>query len=212
MGRLHVLTDETVQSRWTHVAIARAAAAGGADVVQYREKRRVPEGVRQETAREIVETLAATQVRCIVNDDVDSALAAGASGVHLGPDDACPEDVRRRWPGALLGATANDVDRALICDALPIDYLGVGPVYGTRSKASPAPALGLAELERIVRAVECPVIAIGSIDATNIGPVLRTGVWGVAVLGAVACHDDPCAATRELRAILDAWRDRNVTA
>jgi thiamine-phosphate pyrophosphorylase len=209
---LHVLTDETVQSRWTHVEIARAAAAGGADVVQYREKRRVPEGVRRETAREIVQTLTGTQVRCIVNDDVDSALAAGASGVHLGPDDACPEDVRRGWPDALLGATANDVDRALICDALPIDYLGVGPVYGTRSKASPAPTLGLSELARIVRAVKCPVIAIGSIDATNIGQVLKTGVWGVAVLGAVACHDDPCAATGELRAILDAWLDRDVTA
>jgi thiamine-phosphate pyrophosphorylase len=211
-GRLHVLTDETVQSRWTHEDLALAAAAGGADVVQYREKRDRPGPARLEVARRIVAALKPTGIRCIVNDEVDVALRSGAAGVHLGPRDAAPREVRRRWPGALIGATANDYDRALACDAMAVDYLGVGPVFGTRSKARPAPTLGLGELERITRAVEHPVIAIGAIDASNLRAVLETGVWGVAVLGAVVCRRDPREATAELRAVLDACRDREVPA
>jgi len=211
-GRLHVITDETVQSRLSHMELAVAAATGGADVVQYREKRPRPDRERLETARRIVDSLSLTEARCIVNDEVNVAIQSGAAGVHLGPHDATPAEVRRRWPRALIGATANDLDRARLCDDADIDYLGVGPVFGTRSKAHPAPELGLSALERIVSAVEAPVIAIGSIDVTNAREVLETGVWGVAVLGAVAHDEDPGAATAALRAILDAWVAREVPA
>jgi thiamine-phosphate diphosphorylase len=86
-----------------------------------------------------------------------------------------------------------------------VDYLGVGPVFGTRSKANPAPALGLGTLSAIVRAVGKPVVAIGSITPDRVASVLDSGAHGVAVLSAVVCHADPGRATREFRQAIDTW-------
>jgi thiamine-phosphate pyrophosphorylase len=206
VGRLHVLTDEKLQRRWSHEDLALAAARGGADVVQYRDKRVLARQARIKVAGSIVAALRPTPACCIVNDDPEVAFASAAAGIHLGRHDGAPDQVRRRAPlGFVIGATANDLREAESRAAEAVDYLGVGPVFGTRSKADPAPRLGLAELRRIVSAVDKPVIAIGGIDAANAREVLDTGVWGIAVLGAVAGHADPREATAELRAIVDAW-------
>jgi len=202
VGRLHVITDETVQRRFSHAEIAAAAAAGGADVVQYREKRPLPPALRLATARRVV--AAAGSARCVVNDDVDLARHAGAWGVHLGADDVSPAAARRSWPAApCVGATANDLGRALYLIADGADYIGVGPVFATTSKARTAPVLGLSGLAQIAAAVERPVIAIGGIDESNIAAVLAAGAWGVAVLSAVVADADPYAATCRLRERLE---------
>jgi len=198
IGRLHVITDETVQRRFSHEELAVAAVAGGADVVQYREKRALPCTVRTATARRIVAAIG--PVHCVVNDNVDIAREAGAWGVHLGPDDVSTVEARRSWPAArCVGATANDLARAVRLAAEGVDYIGVGPVFATTSKARPAPVLGLSGLEQIADAVDRPVIAIGGIDAENVGEVLAAGAWGVAVLSAIVAHADPRAAAARLR-------------
>lgn len=202
VGRLHVITDETVQRRFSHEELAAAAAAGGADVVQYREKRALPFAARLATARHVI--AAVGRARCVVNDDVDLARQAGAWGVHLGADDVSALEARRSWPAAsCVGATANDLDRALRVVGDGVDYVGVGPVFPTTSKARPAPVLGLSGLERIAAAVELPVIAIGGIDERNIGSVLSAGAWGVAVLSAVVTHTDPRVPTSRLREAIE---------
>jgi len=202
IGRLHVITDETVQHRFSHEELAAAAAAGGADVVQYREKRALPYAIRLATARRIVAAIG--PVHCVVNDDVDIAREAGAWGVHLGPDDVSTVEARRAWPGAgCVGATANDLAGAIRAAADGVDYIGVGPVFATTSKARPAPVLGLSGLERIAAGVDRPVIAIGGIDAGNVGAVLAAGAWGVAVLSAVVAHTEPRGATARLRERID---------
>jgi thiamine-phosphate pyrophosphorylase len=198
VGRLHVITDETVQQRWSHEELAAAAVAGGADVVQYREKRELPFATRLTTARRVIAAIG--RVHCVVNDDVDLARQAGAWGVHLGAEDAPPRQARQSWPAApCVGATANDLDRALRVAAEGVDYVGVGPVFSTTSKARPAPVLGLSGLEQIVAAVELPVIAIGGIDEHNVAAVLSVGAWGVAVLSCVVTHTDPRVPTSLLR-------------
>jgi thiamine-phosphate pyrophosphorylase len=207
VGRLHVITDETLQTRYSHTELARLAALGGADVVQLREKRPWPTRRLVETVRALAAALGETGgTRLVVDDRVDVALAAGAAGVHLGRDDLEVGLARRLLgPGAVIGGTANSLEEARRVAATPVDYLGVGPVFGTRSKANPAPALGLDGLRAIVRAVEAPVIAIGSVTADRVAEILETGAHGVAVLSAVACADDPARATAAFRQALDAW-------
>ena len=204
IGRLHVITDEQLQSRYSHAQLAAFAAAGGADVVQFREK-------RPRTTRELIETACAIQAAIgdaptalLIDDRVDVAAATNAA-VHLGRDDL-PPDIARRilGPDAIIGGTANSLDEAQRVAAQPVDYLGVGPVFGTTSKGDrAAPMLGLDALREIVAAIDKPVIAIGSITADNVASVLETGAHGVAVLSAVVCADDPQAATREIRATID---------
>ena len=204
IGRLHVITDEQLQSRYSHAQLAAFAAAGGADLVQFREK-------RPRTTRELIETACAIQAAIgdaptalLIDDRVDVAAATNAA-VHLGRDDL-PPDIARRilGPGAIIGGTANSLDEAQRVAAQPVDYLGVGPVFGTTSKGDrAAPMLGLDALREIVAAIDKPVIAIGSITADNVASVLETGAHGIAVLSAVVCADDPQAATREIRATID---------
>lgn len=208
IGRLHVITDEQLQSRYSHAQLAAFAAAGGADVVQFREK-------RPRTTRELIETACAIQAAIgdaptalLIDDRVDVAAAANTAmnaAVHLGRDDLPPDIARRLLgPDAIIGGTANALQEAQRVAAQPVDYLGVGPVFGTTSKGDrAAPMLGLDALREIVLAVDKPVIAIGSITADNVASVLETGAHGVAVLSAVVCADDPQAATERIRAAID---------
>lgn len=206
LGRVHVITDATLQGRFSHVELARLAAAGGADMVQLREK-------RPWTTRALIETAVATRraleglpVALVVNDRVDVAAAAGVRAVHLGRDDVDVGTARRLLgPHALIGGTANSLDEALRVAATDVDYLGVGPVFGTRSKANPAPALGVDGLRAIVTALTKPVIAIGSVTADQVGALLDAGAHGIAVIAAVVCRPDPAAAAREFREAVDAW-------
>jgi thiamine-phosphate pyrophosphorylase len=154
---------------------ARRAVAAGATVVQLRVKAPTDEVVARGCGfRELAATF-------IVNDDVEAAIELRADGVHLGQSDAGAD--RARAAGLQLGRSAVNLQQALDADA---DYLGVGPIWETPSKADADPALGLDELARIAAAVTIPVIAIGGIDATNAGDCIRAGAAGVAVIRAAA--------------------------
>ncbi len=207
-GRLHVLTDTQLQSRWTHADLARAAALGGADTVQFRHK---PGDVRDRLAalRPTVEACRAAGVACLVDDHLDLALATGAAGVHLGPTDlpvASARAVSDRLPRPLvIGATATTLDAARAAQADGADYIGFGPVFPTASKADPASVKGLAGLAAVCAGVGIPVVAIAGITVARVRPCLEAGAWGVAVLSAVACADDPAEATAAFRAEIDAW-------
>jgi thiamine-phosphate pyrophosphorylase len=207
IGRVHVLTDEVLQQRFSHLDLARLAAQGGADVVQYREKRHRVTRHLVQTARAMQEILRSTTPRAhlVVNDRADVALAAQVGGLHLGRDDLEAE-VARRIVGAsvLLGGTANSVAEARQRFTQGFDYLGVGPIYGTTSKAKPAPPLGLEALSIIATESPVPVIAIGSITPERVPEVLQAGAHGIAVLSGVCCARDPLAAVARYREAVDA--------
>ena len=201
--RFQVITDEVLQTRYTHAQLARLAVEGGADAVQYREKRPL-------TTRAILAVAAEMRAACgetllIVDDRVDVACSVGAVAVHLGRDDL---DVRtaRAMLGAdaIIGGTANSYEEARTVWQSGVDYLGVGPIYGTTSKANPAPVMGLDVLARICADSPLPIVAIGSITAARIPEVLAAGAHGVAVLSEVLLADDPAAAARRCRAAIDA--------
>ncbi len=193
VGRLHVITDEVLQDQFTHAELAAAAAAGGADVIQYREKRSI-------STREMIRVAGLMSLACkdlgaslLIDDRVDVAAAVGATALHLGRDDL-PPDVARQilGPDAIIGGTANSVEEAVKVARQPVDYLGVGPVFGTTSKGDrAAPMLGLERFAEICAAVDKPVIGIGNITIDRVADVLSVGAYGVAVLSAVVCQDDP---------------------
>ena len=133
IGRLHVLTDETLQRRFSHVELARLAARGGADTVQLREKLSRPTAELVRIARRVREVIEPFGARLVVDDRVDVARAAGA-GVHLGKTDMTARRARELLGrDAAIGGTANSLAEALQVASGPVDYLGVGPVFGTSS-------------------------------------------------------------------------------
>ncbi len=204
--RLHVITDEAVQDRYSHQQLARLVLAGGADGVQFREKRSWTTQRLLAVAQEIAAACAGFNAVAIIDDRADVALGVGAGGLHLGRDDLDVATARRMLgPAVMIGGTANSYDEAMAVVATDVDYLGVGPVYGTRSKANPAPVMGLDELSRIARNAPKPVIAIGGITAKRITETLQTGVHGVAVLSEIVAAEDPASATRACRAAMDGW-------
>jgi thiamine-phosphate pyrophosphorylase len=206
LGRLHVITDATLQERFSHIELATLAARGGADMVQLREKRPWTTRALVETAVSVRQALDGSPAILVVDDRVDVAVAAGARAVHLGRDDLDVTTARRLLgASALIGGTANSLTEALRVATTDVDYLGVGPVYGTRAKANPAPPLGLDGFQVIARAVSKPVIAIGSVTADRVAALLEAGAHGVAVISAVVCQSDPAAAAREFRAAIDDW-------
>lgn len=210
IGRLHVITDEVLQTRYSHQELAGLAAAGGADAIQLREKRQHTTAELMQVASRIAEDCSSTGALFVVDDYVDVAAAVGAPAVHLGRNDL-PVAVARRILGedAIIGGTANSLEEAVRVAAGPVDYLGVGPIFGTKSKANPAPVMGLDTLRLIVEACPVPIIAIGSITPESVPDVLATGAHGVAVLSGIVCQPDPTEATRRYRSIIDASLDGN---
>ena len=203
--RLHVITDETLQTRFSHGELAGLALAGGADCVQFREKRPMTTVELCAAARPLVEACRKVGATSVINDRVDVALTLDAGAVHLGRNDLDAAIARRiLGASAIIGGTANSYDEAARVWNTEVDYLGVGPVHGTRSKADPAPAIGLETLARIAAGSPKPVIAIGGIGPRRIADILRTGAHGVAVLSYVAAADQPRDAARECAAALNA--------
>ena len=205
LGRLHVITDEVLQTRFSHGEIAALVTKGGADAVQYREKR--PKLTREliEVARAVNAPCEANGATCIVDDRVDVAEAVNAGGLHLGKDDLPIAVARKMAPGLLIGGTANSLEEARRVWQQPLDYIGVGPIYGTQSKANPAPVMGLETLHAIASECPVPVIAIGSITASRAAEVLDAGAHGVAVISAITCAEDPGAAAREFMDVIEKW-------
>jgi thiamine-phosphate pyrophosphorylase len=203
IGRLHLLTDIVLQSRFSHEELARLGIVGGADTIQLREKggstRRMIE-----VAKRMVAVCRQADVPLIVNDRIDVALAADADGVHLGQSDfPIPHARELLGKDKLIGGSAATLEEARICLAEGADYIGFGPVYVTGSKADAGPVSGPEGLTQVVETIPLPIIAIGGIAAENVPEVMETGAYGIAVISAVCCQIDPEGATRALRDALE---------
>ncbi len=197
---LHVLTDREWSRGRDTLTVATAALDGGATVIQLRDKKA--------TTRTLVEEglalRALTRKRgalLIVNDRIDVALAIEADGVHVGQDDDMPVALARKLlgPDRLLGVSAGNLEEARVAVAGGADYLGVGPIYATKTKADAGEPIGLPLLTELASRYSTPLIAIGSIKAKNAAAVLRAGAMGIAVIRAVVSAEDIVAATHALR-------------
>jgi thiamine-phosphate pyrophosphorylase len=198
MRGLYVVTDETLSPGRGHVEIARAALAGGADVIQLRDKNQ-DTGYLLPLAREIAALCRAHDALFIVNDRIDLALAAGADGVHLGQTDLPISDSRLiLGPDKLIGISVENTEQVLAAEAEGADYFGVGPIYGSATKLDAGDAVGLEQIIRFRAISELPIVAIGGITLARIPEVIRSGADAIAVIGAVVAADDMTAASRTL--------------
>lgn len=120
----------------------------------------------------------------IVNDRADVAMMTGAQGVHVGQDDLTPDGVRRLMgPRALIGYSTHNREQFFAGSRMPVDYLALGPIFGTTTKQNPDPAVGLDKLNLCVQLTQLPVVAIGGITRSNAADVLAEGAQSVAVIG-----------------------------
>ena len=198
IGKLHVLTDTVLQSRFSHTELTRLAIAGGADTIQYRQKVGST-GEMIEIAKKMKRLCSEAGAMFIVNDRLDVAIAAEADGVHLGQDDfPIPLGRELLGEGRIIGGSAATMEEARKCLSEGADYVGFGPVFPTTSKDDAGPVSGIDILKQVVKTISLPIIAIGGVGAGNIPDVMRTGAHGIAVISAVCCQDDPEQATRSL--------------
>jgi thiamine-phosphate pyrophosphorylase len=204
---LYVITDAALAPGRSHIEIARAALAGGADAVQLRDKSATAQNLCA-AAIEIQPMTRKFGAVFLVNDRVDVALLTGADGVHVGQEDLPAREARRLLPRpAVLGVSAGTREEAKKAAREGADYIGVGPIFATPTKPDAGEPLGLEELAAMVRAVAIPVVAIGGIDHENVTAVIHAGAAGVAVVAAVVSATDMAAATRALKSrILEARR------
>ena len=198
IGKLHVLTDTLLQSRFSHIELTKQAIAGGADAIQFRHK--------QGSTREMIQVATEMKRLCnekrvifIVNDRIDIAIASEADGVHLGQDDF-PIPLARKLLGdnRIIGGSAATMEDAKKCLSDGADYVGFGPVYPTGSKDDAGPVSGIDTLRKIVETIPLPIIAIGGIDEVNTPEIIKTGAHGIAVISAVCCKENPEEATKGL--------------
>ncbi|HEU4524098.1 MAG TPA: thiamine phosphate synthase, partial [Gemmatimonadales bacterium] len=184
--RLMLVTDDHLMAGRELVALALAAERGGVTSVQLRLKQADGRELAA-AARALVEALT---VPVLVNDRPDVALAAGAAGVHLGPDDL-PIALARRVapPGFIIGASVGSQDEA--GDAAGADYWGVGPWRSTETKADAGTALGAEGFRRLVELADGkPCIAIGGVRPDDVLRVLAAGGAGVAVVSGILGEED----------------------
>lgn len=187
-------------------AVARAAVAGGATMVQLRWKSAGGRALA-ELARALVDALAPTGVPVLVNDRPDVALVSGAAGVHVGDDDLAPDDARRVvGPGAIVGVSVTSLDALSRVDPATVDYAGVGPVFATSTKPDAARPLGVGGLAAACAALPLPVLAIGGVDPSRVRPVVEAGASGIAVVSAITAMPDARRAAARLREALEAAR------
>jgi thiamine-phosphate pyrophosphorylase len=174
-----------------------AAVRGGATMVQLRLKHAEPR-LLVEVARALVGAL---RVPVIVNDRADVALAAGAAGVHLGADDLPVSAVRAMAPDSFIIGASLGVDDELD-NARAADYVGIGSVYGTRTKRDAGVPIGVNAFARLLREVGRPGVGIGGITADNASAVVEAGGAGVAAVSAIFGVEDPEGAARAIRSAI----------
>jgi len=209
---LYVITDRTVGRGRSHVNQAAAALEGGADVIQLRDK---VMGGRELliTAREICTLTEDTGALSIINDRLDIAIAAGASGVHLGQTDLPVGVAKALAPqGFITGVSVATLEEAQQAEKDGADYVALSPVFDTQTKENAGPGHGLEILRTMRESLTIPVLAIGGIGLHNVRDVFNAGADGVAVVSAVVGKDDIAAAAAELKAhIKELRRNENRT-
>jgi thiamine-phosphate pyrophosphorylase len=192
-----LVTDDALLRGRDPVALVQAAEQGGITSVQLRLKR----ATAADLARIGRALLRAIGIPLIINDRMDVALAIGAHGVHLGPDDM-PVAMARRIapPGFIIGASVGLESE--LSNGVDADYWGIGPWSGTSTKDDAGAALGAAGFARIrAHAGTRPCVAIGGIQPDDVGPALAAGATGVAVVSGILAAEDITTATRRYRPV-----------
>lgn len=180
--------------------ILRAAGKAGARIVQLREKSKSKREVYA-LAVEFRKICSELGVLMIVNDHLDLALSCGADGVHLGQDDLPLEAARRIAPDLILGVSTHSTEQALTAQRQGADYINLGPIYPTSTKATPVKPLGVELISATAPLLEIPFSVMGGIKAGHIRTLREAGARMVAMVTEISMAEDVETKVRELRAL-----------
>jgi thiamine-phosphate pyrophosphorylase len=173
---------------------------GGVTAIQLRDKNRC-EKERYETAIILKKLIRCRDVLFIINDSADIALMANANGVHLGVNDIPVQAVKKRWPKLILGCSCNDEEDAETSKY--VDYVGIGPVFPTSTKANHRTILFPAGIKKLAAKVPKPAVAIGGINAETLPQLFDCGIAGIAVSSALCASEEPYNTAKELTGLLE---------
>ncbi|MFO7893619.1 MAG: thiamine phosphate synthase [Longimicrobiales bacterium] len=206
--RLIVITDAAAAAPRAIEDVVAEALQAGAPAIQLRNKDVTAAELFQE-ALQLLDLTRTFGARLFVNDRIDVALAAGADGVHLGPDDL-PIAAARAAADAtgradlLIGSSTDDPDTARRLGTAGADYIGCGAVFGTTSKPGlEDERIGPEGLRQVVEAAHVPVVGIGGITSGNVRQVAGTGAAGAAVIRTIMGAENVAATVKELLAAFD---------
>lgn len=195
---LYAVTDRMWLNGRTLKEVVKESLDGGVTFLQLREKNLDDKHFLEE-AVELQELCKQYKVPFIVNDNVDIALKMNADGVHVGQSDMQVADVRAKLgPDKIIGVSAQTVEQAVLAQQRGADYLGVGAVFPTGSKAD-ADDVSFETLKAICEAVTIPVVAIGGITQENLEQLKGSGICGIAVISAIYAQSDIKEASRKLK-------------
>jgi thiamine-phosphate pyrophosphorylase len=188
---VYPITDKLLARRDSHMAIVRELVRGGATLIQVRDKE-TPVSELLADLRRCVEYCLIREVTLIVNDRVDLALCSGASGVHLGQEDLPPSAAREiLGPGKIIGYSTNTSAQVRQTRKMPIQYIGVGPIFPTSTRKNPSPVVGIEGLRTACIRSSWPVVAIGGIALKDVRRVLAAGAASLAVISAIMRATSP---------------------
>ncbi|MBX7055098.1 MAG: thiamine phosphate synthase [Pyrinomonadaceae bacterium] len=190
LPKIYPITDAGL-SGISHAEQVRRLVGGGARLIQLREKDR---GAAHwiDDARDALAAAKNGGAKLIINDRVDVAMMIGADGVHLGQDDLPPAEARKLLgPDKIIGFSTHSLEQALAALELPVDYIGVGPIFATNTKPAHDPVVGI-ELLSTIRNTggSAKIVAIGGINADTLLAVLNAGADSAAMVGAVIGEAD----------------------
>jgi len=203
LPRVYAITDVGL-SGLSHAEQVKLIAAGGASLIQLREKSASPLEF-YEASLLAVANARELGVKLIINDRVDIAMAVKADGVHLGQDDLPPDRARMLLgDSCLIGYSTHSFEQAIAADTMPIDYIAFGPIFETATKQNPDPVVGLNALRLLTQRVAKPVVAIGGINRSNIRSVIEAGAMSAAIIADLLKAEDISEQFRLLNALASA--------
>ena len=203
LPRLYVILDATLLNNSPHDC-AQELAAAGVRLLQYRDKSASAIDLLK-NSRELVSSLNSHGSSLIVNDRPDVAALAGAAGVHVGQEDLEPEQARavvgkEMW----VGASTHNLEQFRRAAATSADYIAIGPIFATTSKANPDPVVGLEMIRQVRALTDKPIVAIGGITLERAASVVAAGADSVAVIRDVLCAAKPGERARRFLETLEA--------
>lgn len=193
---LYAIMD-AVSLRIPGLTFAQMLTAAGVRLIQYRHKAASP-GSLFPICQELSQFAWRSGVRFVVNDRPDLACTVGAGGVHVGQEDPSVADAR--WicgPGVWVGVSTHTLEQVREADATSADYIALGPVFETTTKAKPDPVIGLELLRQARKLTRKPLVAIGGITAERAAEVYAAGADSLAVAGDLLSADDPAARAQQ---------------
>jgi thiamine-phosphate pyrophosphorylase len=206
---IYGITAEEYSLGRNNIEVVRQMISAGIKVIQYREK----EKTMREKYRECLQIRDMTReagVTFIVNDHADLAVLVGADGVHIGQDDLPPEQIRRLvGDEMIIGLSTHSPAQARAAEKSGVDYIGVGPVFATKTKKDVCAPVGFEYLDFVVNNIQLPFVAIGGIKEHNINEVARRGARCIALVTEIVGAADIAAKINALRTAMGRKEDKN---